>query len=317
MDALVSIIIPTYNRACFLGGTLDSILAQTYENWECIVVDDDSVDYTGELMAFYYERDPRIRFHRRPKNRLHGGNACRNIGFEKSRGRYIQWFDSDDLMVPEFLEVKVKALEENAVDFVISKAANFKDPNPDDIISRNEQYYRFEEFPITHYNYVTQRINWLSPDFMGKREVVEKVRFNEKLKSSQERNYFSLLTYHSIKVKVLDEYMTLRRVHNGSIRKKLEVNIEREETERRQFYMETWRQLSNLKAAPEIQKYLLVHFYNTHTRKKTPLVILKFLSSELLRQSRYEAFFYFLGIEYLFKISGRGYFFRKKFLNAI
>src|SRR5690554_2800862 len=108
-NPLVSIIIPTYNRAHLIGETLDSVLAQTYENWECIVVDDGSTDNTEELMAEYMTKDARFQYHHRPKDRLPGGNAARNYGFEVSMGEYIQWFDSDDLMLTEYLSTRIDA----------------------------------------------------------------------------------------------------------------------------------------------------------------------------------------------------------------
>lgn len=107
---LVSIIIPTYNRAHLIGETLDSVIAQTYQNWECIVVDDGSTDHTEEVMADYMAKDARIRFYHRPENKLPGGNAARNYGFEKSKGEYIQWFDSDDLMSPKKIEIQLEQM---------------------------------------------------------------------------------------------------------------------------------------------------------------------------------------------------------------
>lgn len=104
---LVSVIIPTYDRAHIIGETLDSIIAQTYQNWECIVVDDGSTDGTDKVMAAYIAKDNRIQYHHRPKDRLSGGNEARNYGFELSKGKYINWFDSDDLMHPEKLEMNV------------------------------------------------------------------------------------------------------------------------------------------------------------------------------------------------------------------
>ena len=89
MQNKVSIIIPTYNRCHLIGQTLDSIISQSYKNWECIVVDDGSTDYTDELIEFYCRKDFRIRYFRRPKNRLKGANACRNYGWSKSSGRVI------------------------------------------------------------------------------------------------------------------------------------------------------------------------------------------------------------------------------------
>lgn len=118
MQALVSIIIPTFNRAHFIGETLDSIISQTYQNWECIVVDDGSSDYTIELLDFYCEKDTRIKFYHRPDSLPKGANDCRNFGFLKSRGEYINWFDSDDVMLESFIESKVNSFQ-SSVDFVI------------------------------------------------------------------------------------------------------------------------------------------------------------------------------------------------------
>lgn len=94
---LVSIIIPTYNRAHIIGETLDSVIAQTHTNWECIVVDDGSTDNTNQVLKKYEKKDARIKFYKRPSNRKKGANACRNYGFELSKGEFINWLDSDDL----------------------------------------------------------------------------------------------------------------------------------------------------------------------------------------------------------------------------
>ena len=104
MKDLVSVIIPTYNRSHLLDETLVSLLNQTYQNWECIVVDDDSTDTTTAVLQKYIAKDNRFQYHHRPKDRLRGGNAARNYGFEISKGKYIQWFDSDDIMLPEKLQ---------------------------------------------------------------------------------------------------------------------------------------------------------------------------------------------------------------------
>lgn len=98
MNELVSIIIPTYNRCDFLPETLDSVIAQTYDNWEAIVIDDGSTDQTGLVMKSYCEMDARIKFFDRPADLIKGGNACRNYGFKQSKGEYVMWLDDDDLI---------------------------------------------------------------------------------------------------------------------------------------------------------------------------------------------------------------------------
>lgn len=103
---LVSIIIPTYNRAHLIGETLDSVLAQTYQNWECIVVDDGSNDDTDQIMSKYLSQDSRFQYFQRPENKLKGANACRNHGFDKSKGDFLIFLDSDDLLEENCLELR-------------------------------------------------------------------------------------------------------------------------------------------------------------------------------------------------------------------
>jgi len=126
---LVSIIIPTYNRAHLIEETLDSILAQTYPNWECIIVDDGSTDDTDAVVGKYVDKDARFRYHHRPADRPKGANACRNYGFEISNGEYVNWFDSDDLMHPYHLLKKVDTMALNNLDFVVCEVARFYKSN--------------------------------------------------------------------------------------------------------------------------------------------------------------------------------------------
>jgi len=105
---LVSVIIPVYNRESLVGETLDSVIAQTYQNWECIVVDDGSTDRTREVVQGYCDKDRRIKLFSRPNDRPKGANACRNYGFELSQGEFIKWFDSDDVMKPFLIQSQVE-----------------------------------------------------------------------------------------------------------------------------------------------------------------------------------------------------------------
>src|SRR5690606_6713113 len=95
---LVSILIPNYNKAPYLRETLDSILSQTYLNWECIIVDDHSTDGSYEILEEYANLDCRFKVYKRPDHLPKGGNACRNYAFILSNGEFVNWFDSDDIM---------------------------------------------------------------------------------------------------------------------------------------------------------------------------------------------------------------------------
>lgn len=118
---LVSILIPNYNKAPYIRETLDSVLAQTYTNWECIIVDDHSTDESWNILEEYQAKDSRFKIFKRPDHLPKGGNACRNYAFELSKGKFIQWFDSDDILLDFALKVRIEEIERlESKDFVIS-----------------------------------------------------------------------------------------------------------------------------------------------------------------------------------------------------
>jgi glycosyltransferase involved in cell wall biosynthesis len=122
---LISIVIPTYNRAHVLTRAIDSIIAQTYSNWELLIVDDGSDDDTEELVAEYMNREPRIKFLERPGDRLRGGNACRNIGAEYAAGEYVAYLDSDDYWKETRLAGCVGFIEEERPDCFYSGITSY------------------------------------------------------------------------------------------------------------------------------------------------------------------------------------------------
>ncbi len=108
MGSLVSIIIPTYNRARILGRAINSVLEQTYANWELIVVDDGSSDFTPQVVESF--RDDRIRYvHQENK----GHQSAKNHGMEETRGEWITYIDDDDTFRPDFLKTTLSFIEQN------------------------------------------------------------------------------------------------------------------------------------------------------------------------------------------------------------
>lgn len=103
---LVSIITPSYNCAAFIGETIESILAQTYQNWELLITDDCSTDNSREIIEGYAVKDSRIRLFKLDKNS--GAGVARNNSIKEAKGRYIAFCDSDDRWYPEKLEKQLK-----------------------------------------------------------------------------------------------------------------------------------------------------------------------------------------------------------------
>jgi len=212
MLPIVSIIIPTYNRAHLISETLESIINQNFTNWECIIVDDGSNDGTNDLLASYCKKDKRFQYHERPINRPKGGNACRNYGFEMSKGDYIQWFDSDDLMTPNHLEIKVGSLKKNNCDFVIAQTANF---------DKDKTYpaYKYTKmlYGVTFEDFIQRKIHWYTYDVMLLRKVANKIRYHELMKSWQDYYYFCLMLLETTHGVYIDAVLTKRRLHGNSI----------------------------------------------------------------------------------------------------
>lgn len=206
---LVSIIIPTYNRAHLIGETLDSVLAQTYTNWECIVVDDGSTDGTAELLATYCKNDARFQYHHRPKDRPKGANACRNYGFELSKGAYINWFDDDDVMLPDFIKLKKDAFT-SSIDLVICSGFLVdSDLEHKKAIILNEKPDLFKE-------YVLWKLQILTPSVLFKKAyLINKELFSNKIKRGQESELFSRLFFKlpENSFKIINEPLFLYRQH--------------------------------------------------------------------------------------------------------
>jgi len=101
----VSVVIPTYNRAHLIGRAIQSILNQSYQDFEIIVVDDGSTDDTEGVIKEFQKRDERVRYIRHEKNK--GGSAARNSGIKSVRGDYVALLDDDDEWLPEKIEKQV------------------------------------------------------------------------------------------------------------------------------------------------------------------------------------------------------------------
>ncbi|HEX6624955.1 MAG TPA: glycosyltransferase [Pyrinomonadaceae bacterium] len=125
---LVSVVVPTYNYGRFIGETLDSLRAQTYPDWECVVVDDGSTDDTEEIVARVAAADPRVRYLRQ-RNRRQA--VAKNKGLADARGVYVQFLDADDLLEPRKFERQVEYLERHPeVDLVYGDMLYFDADDP-------------------------------------------------------------------------------------------------------------------------------------------------------------------------------------------
>ena len=110
---LVSIITPSYNASKYIKETIESVLNQTYQNWEMIIIDDCSDDNSRAIIEEYTKQDIRIRALYNEKNI--GAAQSRNRGIELSTGEYIAFLDSDDLWLPDKLKKQIKLMQEENI----------------------------------------------------------------------------------------------------------------------------------------------------------------------------------------------------------
>ena len=212
---LVSIIIPTYNRAHLIGETLDSIQAQTYQNWECIIVDDGSTDNTSNVVRAYTVKDKRFQFYNRPANHKSGGNGARNYGFKVCNGEYVNWFDSDDLMHHKKLEMQVDALNDSTHKFSVCQTMVFQEKKEYGLGLRYNGIFSEKalfDFIVGKIGFLTQA-PLIKKDFLLDNELI----FDEDLKAAQEWEFICRILYCSSDFIALNTPLVYYRKNRNSI----------------------------------------------------------------------------------------------------
>lgn len=118
----VSFLMPAYNAAPYIAESIQSVLVQTWQNWELIIVDDGSKDETFAIAQSYAQKDPRIHAIQQPNA---GASAARNRAFELSKGDFVKYFDADDLLNPDAIEAQVDLALKNPEAIISGKWGRF------------------------------------------------------------------------------------------------------------------------------------------------------------------------------------------------
>lgn len=130
---LVSIITPMYKGAAFVGETIQSVLAQTYTNWEMIIVDDCSPDDGAGIREVEKFDDPRIKLIKSKVNK--GSSGARNIALHEAKGQYIAHLDSDDIWHPTFLEEQLQFMKNNKAALVFSSYRRIDENTKEELLT--------------------------------------------------------------------------------------------------------------------------------------------------------------------------------------
>lgn len=204
-QALVSVILPVYNKIKYLPTTLPSLLSQTYRDFELIAVDDGSTDGSGDFLDRLAKTDSRVKIIHQPNA---GVSAARNAALDRASGDYIVFADADDTVCPDWLEVLAKEAETSGADIVVSGffSTDSNGKALDTVLPPEEGNITGKEFLG---NFYAHQSNHGLPGFghgkIVRRDLIEKnnIRFTPGLKLAEDLDFF---------VRLYDKAETVRTV---------------------------------------------------------------------------------------------------------
>ena len=243
---LVSIIIPAYNAASFIGETIQSIFAQTYPHWEIIIIDDGSTDNTASIIDSL--NDDRVKIIRQENA---GVAAARNNGLDYTNGKMVVFFDADDLMSPDFLAVRVEALQN---DPEIGFAGGMVETFPGKAKTKKAA----ASDPVNEILFFDSSFATIPSNYLFKKEILvkNKIFFNKELSSSADRFFILEVSRFSKGKNIAGEKgKLLYRFTSQSMSNKVSPGLI---IDNEKFYYELKRR--NLLPVEKIRKFKSIYF---------------------------------------------------------
>lgn len=207
----VSVIVTAYNLGRYLPDALSSLLEQSLESWECIIVDDQSTDNTAEIAKEFCNRDQRFKYHKTPSNLKLCGAL--NFGFERSTGKYVVNLDADNMLPANALELQVNALENDPTIHIVCGDIDLIN---EDGSKRSERAWHNK----SDYDWRAQlaHINQIHSGAMMRREVREQTGgYRERYWRAEDAHFWTLATSLGFRAKIVtDESTLIYRFRNDS-----------------------------------------------------------------------------------------------------
>ncbi|PKP49342.1 MAG: hypothetical protein CVT95_03475 [Bacteroidetes bacterium HGW-Bacteroidetes-12] len=217
MNPLVSIIIPCYNAEKYIAETIQSVINQTYSNWELIIVNDGSTDGSVTILKQFIEKDNRIKL----INKFNSGvSGTRNKGLEIAKGNFITFLDADDVWHTTNLEKKVNFLSSTDYDVVYSYCQMIDEQSkPIDKLLKGENDLKIEDFLNLKANY-----NTAPSGVVFKKEVLHKIGgFDVNLSNNADQDILIQALANGFKIGIIHEVLWNYRVHAENMSKNVAV----------------------------------------------------------------------------------------------
>lgn len=213
-NPVVTIIMATYNRAHFIVETLTSIQNQTFQDWECIIIDDGGMDNTEEVINNFLVNDKRFRFLKRTSNYQKGLPGCRNYGLDLAKGIYVIFFDDDDIVHPQNLEFCKKELDKDISFCRYERAAFSGDFDYNFDLSTQYESFYIDKNDIEAL--IKNELPFNSCAVMWKMECFNENKFIEHLMYAEEWELYSRILSTGTKGISIKKTLFYGRKHNNS-----------------------------------------------------------------------------------------------------
>lgn len=208
-ETLISVIMPVYNAGSFLHEAIESILNQTYQNLELIIVNDASTDNSGKIITKYKRLDKRVRIVTLKLNVNQGGDSAGNIGYKLAKGKYVARMDADDVAEPTRIEKQVAYMEQHPRVAVLGTQAS--------VIDREGKVVGVKNVPISHADILREFFTFhpmIHPTVMVRKSAIKREQLyqTDYHANNDYLTFFGLIT-SGAKFANLDEPLLQYRIH--------------------------------------------------------------------------------------------------------
>lgn len=214
-NEIVSIILPVYNAEQYIAECVDSVIKQSYSNWELIIIDDGSTDNTEKEINSFLQEDSRIKYYRIQNS---GVSNARNYGLDKTSGKWIFFLDADDYLDENCLQKSISVSTTYNADIVVMSHYEL-----DDLKNKCKKNNKFEQTELLNKDEImqnflmTNKIGWEIWGKLFRRDLLKKLYFNKSLRIGEDAVFLVSVLKRSSTLVLLKEYGYYYRLNTSSV----------------------------------------------------------------------------------------------------